>query len=103
MEKLTLAMVTQFTQGELFGGDASAPVAGFSIDTRTIKKGELFVALKGERSDGHLFIEQARKAGAVGALVARDRLSSISSELPRIAVPDPLMGLQITASRYRQL
>ncbi len=96
-------MVTQFTQGELFGGDGSAPVAGFSIDTRTLKKGDLFVALMGERSDGHLYLEEARKAGAVGAIVARDRLSGLSSPLAKIAVGDPLNGLQLTASRYRQL
>src|SRR3989344_464598 len=103
MEKLTLGMVTEFTQGELFDGKASTPVDGFSIDTRTLKQGNLFVALKGENTDGPRYVEAARKAGAVAAMVLRDRVGDIRVALPKIAVSDPLGGLQITAARYRKL
>ena len=103
MEKLTLGMVTEFTQGELFDGKASTPVDGFSIDTRTLKQGNLFVALKGENTDGHRYVEAARKAGAVAAMVSRDQVGDIRVALPKIAVSDPLGGLQITAARYRKL
>jgi UDP-N-acetylmuramoyl-tripeptide--D-alanyl-D-alanine ligase len=54
-------------------GKASAPFAanGLSIDTRSIRPGDLFVALKGEARDGHDFVEAAFKAGAAAALVSR--------------------------------
>jgi UDP-N-acetylmuramoyl-tripeptide--D-alanyl-D-alanine ligase len=96
-------MVTEFTQGELFDGNASTPVDGFSIDTRTLKQGNLFVALRGENADGHRYVEEARKAGAVAAMVARSRMADFKSAFPKIAVADPLQGLQITAARYRKL
>ena len=43
-----------------------------SIDTRTIKPGEYFVPIKGENFDGHSFIEEAKKQGAVGILTEED-------------------------------
>jgi UDP-N-acetylmuramoyl-tripeptide--D-alanyl-D-alanine ligase len=103
MQKLTLGMVTEFSQGELFDGKASTPVDGFSIDSRTLKQGNHFVALKGEHADGHRYVEAARKAGAVAAMVSRDRAGEFKAAFPRIAVADPLMGLQLTAARYRKL
>lgn len=42
-------------------GNPAAIITGFSIDTRTIKPGDLFVALKGENQDGHRFVEAAIK------------------------------------------
>ncbi|NLO26954.1 MAG: UDP-N-acetylmuramoyl-tripeptide--D-alanyl-D-alanine ligase [Actinobacteria bacterium] len=50
----------------------SAAVLGISIDTRTLTPGDLFVALKGERLDGHDFVEKAFAAGASGVVVARE-------------------------------
>ena len=44
--------------------------SGISIDTRTIEKGDLFVALKGETGDGHAFLHEAIKKGAAAALVS---------------------------------
>ena len=47
-------------------------VEGVSIDSRTARQGELFVAIRGERLDGHEFLADAAKAGCVAAIVARD-------------------------------
>ncbi len=47
-------------------------ISGVSTDTRTLPPGSLYVALRGERFDGHGFLEHAFKAGATGALVERD-------------------------------
>jgi len=58
-----------------------APVSRVSIDTRTLQPGDLFVALMGERFDGHDFVEKALAAGASGAVVARERWSSRSIDL----------------------
>ena len=68
--------LSAITGGTLFG-DPEVRVKGFSIDSRKVGEGEVFVALKGERHDGHDFIKDAFEKGAVGAI----------SE--RVAVPPP--------------
>jgi UDP-N-acetylmuramoyl-tripeptide--D-alanyl-D-alanine ligase len=85
---------------------------GFSrvaIDSRQVKQGSLFVCLKGERQDGHNYIESAFKSGASGIMAARSRMedpdSGIASLAARydrnvIVVEDTLKGLQDAAARY---
>jgi UDP-N-acetylmuramoyl-tripeptide--D-alanyl-D-alanine ligase len=75
------------------GGTATAPFAarGVSIDTRTLKPGDLFVALKDLR-DGHDFVAQALERGAAGALVSR-RPEGVAPEAPLVLVADVLAGL----------
>jgi len=55
---------------------ADAPLAGVSIDTRTLAAGEAFVAIPGDRFDGHDFLGQAREHGAPVAVVERDRVEA---------------------------
>jgi UDP-N-acetylmuramoyl-tripeptide--D-alanyl-D-alanine ligase len=76
--------------GEQVGAMPEA-VTGISIDTRTTQPGELFVAIKGERTDGHHYIEQAFAAGAVLAVVGRTFRGDASG--PFIRVPDTLEAL----------
>jgi hypothetical protein len=52
-------------------GDAATPITRVHSDTRTLQPGDLFVALRGERFDGHDFLPQARAAGAAAALAER--------------------------------
>ncbi len=52
--------------------DAAAPIAGLTIDSRTLQPGEAFLAIAGERFDGHVFVAQARSAGAAMAIVEQD-------------------------------
>jgi len=74
------------------GGVSTAPwtCSGISIDTRTLEKGDLFVALKGENGAGETFLEEASKKGAVAALVSH--LSP--SELPQLVAQDTLRALE---------
>jgi UDP-N-acetylmuramoyl-tripeptide--D-alanyl-D-alanine ligase len=51
-------------------GRPRGPITGFSIDTRTLRPGDLFVALRTEKRDGHAFVEEALRRGASGAMVA---------------------------------
>ncbi len=74
-------------------------VFGVSTDTRTLKKGDIYFALKGERFDGHDFISVAEKKGAV-ALVCSE---NVESNLPVLKVPSVLKALQKLASYYRNL
>ena len=61
--------VAQATGGRLIRGDAAADIARVSIDSRSVQPGDLFVAIRGERFDGHRFVNDALKSGAVGAMV----------------------------------
>ncbi|MEW6476383.1 MAG: UDP-N-acetylmuramoyl-tripeptide--D-alanyl-D-alanine ligase [Actinomycetota bacterium] len=68
--KLTLSEIAGITGGQVLGGDPDAVVSSYSIDTRTLAPGALFVALRAER-DGHDFVGDALDRGAAGALVSR--------------------------------
>ncbi len=65
---------------------------GFSIDSRSVKRGEVFVALKGKIHDGHDFAKEAIEKGAV-ALVCEKKLN-LSQEVPQILVKDSLLALR---------
>lgn len=88
------------------GGDPGAGVVeGVSIDTRAGCHGSLFVALAGERSDGHNYLGQALKGGAAALLVAsarRSEAAAIAGDVPVFDVPDTLAGLQALAAAYRE-
>src|SRR6266568_4241881 len=58
--------------------DRQALALGYSIDSRTIRPGELFFAVKGEKMDGHDFVSQALEKGAVAAVVVREQLSELN-------------------------
>jgi UDP-N-acetylmuramoyl-tripeptide--D-alanyl-D-alanine ligase len=68
--RLTLAEIAGATGGQILGGAPDAVVTSYSIDTRTLAPGALFVALRAER-DGHDFVGDALDRGATGALVSR--------------------------------
>ena len=86
--------------------NAGALVAsGYSIDSRTIAPGELFIAVKGDRFDGHDFVAAAAEKGAVAALVSHAKLLSLSDaalSLPLLVAEDSLAALQALASRVRR-
>ncbi len=82
--------------------DLQQAVTGFSIDTRSLKKGELFVALMGENQNGHRFIADAIKAGASAALVSEDIAPELAAQISIIRVQDTLVALQQIAARHRQ-
>lgn len=88
-----------FPQAPHFG----TSITGVSIDTRTLKPGDLFVALQGEQTDGHRFIEQAFHQGAAAAFVHQERLSDLGTHhFPLIPVPDTLKALETLAQAARQ-
>jgi UDP-N-acetylmuramoyl-tripeptide--D-alanyl-D-alanine ligase len=72
-------------------------VTGFGIDTRALRAGEVFVAVRTERRDGHDFLGAARAQGAAGALVGRP----VDDPLPQLLVADPLAALRRIAARAR--
>jgi UDP-N-acetylmuramoyl-tripeptide--D-alanyl-D-alanine ligase len=68
---LTIADILDATGGRLMQGDPAAAVSGVSTDSRTVRPGELFIALPGEDFDGHDFVAGALRAGARAAAVSR--------------------------------
>lgn len=70
-----------------------------TTDSRALREGDLFVALKGERFDGHDFVPAALAQGAVAALVANDRAPALTGAL--VAVADPLAALGQLATYWR--
>jgi UDP-N-acetylmuramoyl-tripeptide--D-alanyl-D-alanine ligase len=84
----------------------SMEIKGISIDSRNIKEGDLFIAIKGERFDGHDFVSEAIKKGAWGALVERSaletRYGSIGGLKNILPVEDTLSALQELSHMHRK-
>ena len=76
---------------------------GYSIDSRTVRAGELFFAVKGERLDGHDFVSAAFENGAVAAVVRKDELQRYPRKSNLVAVEDTLVALQTLAKEVRRL
>jgi UDP-N-acetylmuramoyl-tripeptide--D-alanyl-D-alanine ligase len=74
-------------------GNLPASVPGLSIDTRTVRRGEAFFAIKGENRDGHDFVAAALDAGAGLAVVAADKRAAMPAGAPLLVVPDVLAAL----------
>ena len=93
--KRTLSSAAQWVGGELKGEDR--PYGCVSTDSRTLKPGALFVALRGPNFDGAAFVQAAAEKGAIGALVER----ATPNALPQVVVPDTLRALQELARGWR--
>ena len=93
-----------------------ALATGYSIDSRTIKRGDVFFAVVGERMDGHDFLDQAFAKGAIAAVVSNHKLPGrvgadlharpqVPTATPPVLIPveDTLIGLQLLAQAMRRL
>lgn len=88
------------TKGRLLGKEARVRIKGISTNSRSLKKGELFIAIKGERFDGHDFLKEVVKKGASALLVSsRKNVPKIS--VPIILVRDTTKALGDIAHSYR--
>ena len=100
--KLPLARIAEFVaaKGEF---DSASMATGYSIDSRAVQPGELFFAVRGERLDGHDFVEQALGKGAIAAVVQKDQVARFPTGSRLMAVEDTLKGLQTLATAVRRL
>lgn len=100
MSMMTLSAAATMLKSSLSGADAS--FMAVSTDSRSIAAGDLFIALRGERFDGHEYMAQAKAAGAVGAIVAADVADTLAVHgLPLIAVADTRLALGDLAAGWR--
>ena len=97
MKRTPLSLIAHWAAGEIHGDDAS--IDAVSNDTRTLAVGSLYVALRGERFDGHDFAANAVAQGASALLV--DRLLPL--EVPQIVVANTELALaKIAAAMQAQ-
>lgn len=87
MIAMTLAQIASAVDGQIAGAAAETPVTSVAVDSRDVVPGALFVAIAGERVDGHDFAGQAIERGAVAVLAARPMNE------PCIIVDDPVLAL----------
>lgn len=99
MKELTLKQIADWCGGKVSARFEHLRVSRMQSDSRKVRSGDLFVALKGAKADGHDFAETAINHGAVAALVSRP----ISEKLPSIEVEDTLRAYGDIAAGYRKL
>ena len=99
--KLPLWRIAEFvgSKGEC---DQEAVAMGYSIDSRTLNPGDLFIAITGERFDGHDYVQTALEKGAVGAIVQAGRKVA-GDPLRLLQVEDTLKALQLLGAAARRL
>lgn len=92
---MQLSQVSAAVNGQLLGEDVF--LKGAAIDSRADCTGQLFVALDGDRFDGHDFVDQAENNGAVASLIEKH----VASQLPQVLVQDSHQALQDLAAWWR--
>lgn len=109
MIKLVLSEVIDALQGRVSGGTPTLSVQGVSTDSRTAEQGDLFFALSGPRFDGHDYVADALRGGALGAVIAAARVAEVASSAGEagavgvlIEVDDPQAALGRLAVFHRQ-
>jgi len=103
MEILSLDEIEKAFCGQIISGDRDTKIKGISTDSRTIKPGDLFFALKGERCDGHQFVMHTMNTGAVGAVISTEfKLEPEHKNFSVIRVKDTTTALGDLAKYYRQ-
>lgn len=100
MPPFTVRDVVRATQGALIGGDLGVPVTGVSIDSRSLRVGEAFFAIRGHRQDGHGFIKEAASRGA-SSLVVHSLPDDPPPNVPIILVDDTTLALGRLAAFHR--
>src|SRR5436853_2780448 len=100
--KLPLSRIAEFVSAS-GSYDGNVIAQRYSIDSRTIQPGDLFFAVKGERLDGHDFVEQALSKGAIAAVIRKDQVGRYSARSQLFRVDDTLVALQTLATAVRRL
>lgn len=95
---MPLAEAARATGGHVVGEDIA--FAGVTTDSRAIATGDLFVALKGDRFDGHAFVADAIRRGAAAALVSREVRAEFA--IPQVVVDDTRLALGRLAAAWRE-
>jgi len=101
-DQLSVETVLAVTKGVLMQGNAGTSFTGVSTDSRSIKAGELFFALRGEHFDGHRFLAEAIERGGTGAVVDQEVDSPADRAVALMRVADTLQALGDLAHHWRK-
>src|SRR5881398_4255357 len=102
MNRLSILEIAEFAGAAVSSGHRKTLIDKISTDSRTLKHGELFVALRGENFDAHSFVESVAKAGAAGAIVDSNWTGKIPENFVLIRTEDTLQAYQKLAANYRK-
>src|SRR5438477_4527437 len=102
MDPLPLHQIANFAVAHIEQGNGDTIVERVSTDSRTIKRGELFVALRGENFDAHQFLTQVIERGAAGAMISQNAPANLPPEFAMLRVADTLIAYQSLAANYRK-
>jgi len=100
MDATPLQTIAEWAGASLIQGDGSKMITRLSTDSRSIQPGDLFLALTGEKFDGHGFVAEVASRGAIGAVVSRE-VTDVPAGFALLRVEDTLLALQQIAGRYR--
>jgi UDP-N-acetylmuramoyl-tripeptide--D-alanyl-D-alanine ligase len=101
-DQLSVETVLAATKGVLMQGDVQTSFTGVSTDSRSIKAGELFFALRGEHFDGHRFLAEAIQRGGKGAVVDHEADLPANQAIALMRVADSLQALGDLAHHWRK-
>ena len=93
MEPTALDSIVRWTSGHLHGGDPALFIETICTDSRALKAADLFLALRGENFDGHTFVAEAARRGAIGAVV-EESLEGLPPGFAQVQVGNTLAALQ---------
>ena len=100
--KITIEDLFNIPSAEIYNPDAYKSLSKVEIDSRKVKKGSLFVAIKGEKFDGHDFVKDALKKGAAAVIIDSKKFKKFSSlEIPVITVDDTTKAFGELAKIWR--
>jgi UDP-N-acetylmuramoyl-tripeptide--D-alanyl-D-alanine ligase len=102
MNRLSILQIAELSGAKLEAGDGNVSVSKVSTDSRTVKRGELFVPLRGENFDGHEFVSAAAKTGAAGAIVDLAWRGKVPKDFALLRAEDTLIAYQNLAANYRK-
>lgn len=106
MRGMTLARMAQACKGKLIGTDSLQEAKGVVIDSRLVKEGYVFIAVPGEKVDGHSFISKVLEQGAIGVICEKEPECSMvnlaGNPIPYILVENSLQALKDIAADYRK-
>jgi UDP-N-acetylmuramoyl-tripeptide--D-alanyl-D-alanine ligase len=104
METMRLELLAELCEARLIRGDPDRVVARISTDSRSLGRGDCFVALRGPHFDGHEFVSDVAQLGASAAVVSNPtRAMNSPSALALLQVQDTLTALHKLATNYRRL
>lgn len=102
--QISLAQLSEITgcnSLDWMGKDPEKTINGITTDSRTLKAGEVFLALRGEKFDGHNFAQQAINRGATAIITEENILGEITAKIPQLQVKDTLVAYQDIAHWWR--